>query len=138
MTGTNLDINDFGPLNNANIELKKLNVIAGVNGSGKTTSSKLLYCILTSLSTEKEYLSNISIHEKFNKVTEELLKEFEFEHDLQTELNKIINSFPKLNDISYNDNIENFITSLKKIINKSKINNKEKYMEQLNEIKYVL
>ena len=138
MTGTNLDINDFGPLNNANIELKKLNVIAGVNGSGKTTSSKLLYCILTSLSTEKEYLSNISIHEKFNKVTEELLKEFEFEHDLQTELNKIINSFPKLNDISYNDNLENFITSLKKIINKSKINNKEKYMEQLNEIKYVL
>ena len=134
----NLDINDFGPLNNANIELKKLNVIAGVNGSGKTTSSKLLYCILTSLSTEKEYLSNISIHEKFNKVTEELLKEFEFEHDLQTELNKIINSFPKLNDISYNDNLENFITSLKKIINKSKINNKEKYMEQLNEIKYVL
>ena len=134
----NLEINNFGPINNANLELKKLNVIAGINGSGKTTSSKLLFCVLTSLSNEKEYLSNIGIHEKFSKVMEELLKEFEFEHDLLIKLNKILNGFPKLNDVSYNDKLENFITSLKKIIDESKMSNKEKYMEQLTDIQQVL
>jgi len=122
----NLEINNFGSINKANLELKKLNVVAGVNGSGKSTSSKLLYCVLTSFSAEKEYLSNISIYEKFSKVMNELLKEFEFEHDSLIKLNKILNSFPKLNDVSYNDKLENFITSLKKIIDESKINNKEK------------
>lgn len=138
LSNINLDIIDFGPINKANIELKKLNVIAGVNGSGKTTSSKLLYCVLTSLSKEKEYLSNISIHEKFNKIMNDLLKEFEFEHNSQIKLNKILNSFPKLNDASYNDKLENFIASLKRIIDESKINNKEKYMEQLTEIQHIL
>lgn len=138
MPKINLDIMDFGPINNANIELKKLNVIAGVNGSGKTTSSKLLYCVLTSLSNEKEYLSNIGVHEKFSKIMNELLNDLEFEQDLLIKLNKIINSFPKLNDTSYNDKLENFITSLKKIIDESKINNKEKYMEQLSDIQQVL
>lgn len=134
----NLEINNFGSINKANLELKKLNVVAGVNGSGKSTSSKLLYCVLTSFSAEKEYLSNISIYEKFSKVMNELLKEFEFEHDSLIKLNKILNSFPKLNDVSYNDKLENFITSLKKIIDESKINNKEKYMEQLADIQQVL
>lgn len=68
LSNINLEINNFGPINKANLELKKLNVIAGVNGSGKTTSSKLLYCVLTSFSAEKEYLSNMGIHEKFSKV----------------------------------------------------------------------
>lgn len=138
MSIINLTISDFEPINNANIELKKLNVIAGVNGSGKTTSSKLLYCVLTSLSNEKEYLSNISIHEKFIKVMDDLLDEFEFEQDLLIKLKKILNNFPKLNDASYNDKFENLITSLKRIINESKLNNKEKYMEQLTNIEHVL
>lgn len=134
----NLDIRDFGPINNANIELKKLNIIAGVNGSGKTTSSKLLYCVLTSLSNEKEYLSNISIHEKFSKVMNDLVDEFEFEQELLLKLEKILNNFPNLNDSSYNDKLESFITSLKKIIDESKLNNKEKYMDQLTDIEHVL
>ncbi|WP_458404710.1 AAA family ATPase [Methanobrevibacter sp.] len=138
MSVINLDIKDFGPINNANLELKKLNIVAGINGSGKTTSSKLVYCILTSLSNEKEYLSNISIHEKFSKVMNDLLDEFEFEQELLLKLEKILNNFPNLNDSSYNEKLENFITSLKKIIDESKLNNKEKYMEQLTDIEHVL
>lgn len=138
LSDINLDIKDFGPINSANIELKKLNIIAGVNGSGKTTSSKLLYCVLTSISDEKDYLSNISIYERFKKVMNDLLDEFEFEQDSLLKLKKILNKFPKLNDSSFNVKLENFITNLKKIIDESKINNKEKYMEQLTDIEHVL
>lgn len=42
----NLEITDFGIINKANIGINKINVIGGVNSSGKSTASKLLYCLL--------------------------------------------------------------------------------------------
>lgn len=42
----NLEINNFGPINKANIELNTINVVGGVNGSGKSTVSKVLYSFL--------------------------------------------------------------------------------------------
>ena len=89
MSNINLDITDFGPINKANIELKKLNVIAGVNGSGKTTSSKLLYCFLTSNSDEKEYLANMSINRRIRSTINYLLDDFEFEFKNYLELSNL-------------------------------------------------
>ena len=43
-----LKINDFGQINNAEINIKKINVVGGVNSSGKSTVSKILYCYLKS------------------------------------------------------------------------------------------
>ena len=42
----NLEIKDYGPINNANIELNKINIIGGVNGSGKSSVSRILYSFL--------------------------------------------------------------------------------------------
>ena len=53
----NLEINDFGRINKADIEINKINVIGGVNSSGKSTASKLLYCFLKSKSiNRKDYI----------------------------------------------------------------------------------
>ncbi len=60
-----LDIENFGSINEAHIKLGKLNIIAGVNGSGKSISSKLLFCFLTATSKERYFLSNNSIYERF-------------------------------------------------------------------------
>ncbi|WP_296849366.1 hypothetical protein [uncultured Methanobrevibacter sp.] len=43
-----LEINDFGQINYAKINIKMINVIGGVNSSGKSTVSKILYCYLKS------------------------------------------------------------------------------------------
>ena len=60
-----LEINDFGQINYAKINIKKINVVGGVNSSGKSTVSKILYCYLKSeiddesidylLNSEKQY-----------------------------------------------------------------------------------
>lgn len=44
----NIKINDFGPINKADIDLNKINVVGGNNATGKSTTSKLLYCFLKS------------------------------------------------------------------------------------------
>ena len=41
-----LEIKYFGRIHYANINLNKINVIGGINSSGKSTASKLLYCFL--------------------------------------------------------------------------------------------
>lgn len=51
-----LEIDGFGLINKAKIDIGKINVVGGVNSSGKSTASKLLYCYLKAMSlTRKEY-----------------------------------------------------------------------------------
>ena len=43
-----IKLNDVGSINNAEIDISKINVVGGVNSSGKSIVSKLLYCYLKS------------------------------------------------------------------------------------------
>lgn len=43
-----LILNDIGPIDNAIISINKINIVGGVNSSGKSIISKLLYCHLKS------------------------------------------------------------------------------------------
>ena len=139
MSNINLDITDFGPINKANIELKKLNVIAGTNGSGKTTSSKILYCFLTSNSDEKEYLTNMSINRRIRFTINYLLDNFEFEFKNEMELRRLNSELIlKSADNTYNYQFTDNINLLKKIVNESQITNKETYLEKINAIEDAL
>ncbi len=133
----NLDISNFGAIENAHIELKRLNVIAGINGSGKSTSSKLLYCFLASNSSEGTYLANKSINDRFIPLLENLEEKLELDSNLP-EIKKVINNLPKLTDKNYNSKLNAEIRSLKRILNNCQIKNKNKFLEQIREIEYGL
>ena len=61
----NLNIKNFGPINEANININKINVVGGKNASGKSFSSKLLFCFLTSLSDKGKFIENNGIYGSF-------------------------------------------------------------------------
>ena len=48
------NLRNVGPINEANIELGKINVIGGWNNTGKSTTSKLLYCFLKATSSKRQ------------------------------------------------------------------------------------
>lgn len=54
MSKMRLKINNIGPIHEADINLGKLNIVGGRNGSGKSTSSKLLYSFLLAASPESD------------------------------------------------------------------------------------
>lgn len=56
-----LEIKNFRSINEANIEINKINVIGGVNGSGKSTVSKVFYSFLkgNSLNGRVYYIQKI-------------------------------------------------------------------------------
>lgn len=63
----NLGINDVGMINEANIEINKINVVGGVNASGKSTASKFLYCFLKAMSLNRKDYALATILPTINK-----------------------------------------------------------------------
>ena len=57
-----LEIENLGLINKANLEIGKINVIVGKNSTGKSTSSKFLFSLLTAASGEGTQLANNNIH----------------------------------------------------------------------------
>ena len=56
-----LEIENLGLINKANLEIGKINVIVGKNSTGKSTSSKFLFSLLTAASSEGTQLANNNI-----------------------------------------------------------------------------
>ncbi len=62
-----LEINEMWSINNANIDIGKINIIGGNNSTGKSTTSKLLYCFLKS---GTEYGKNLVIWDITKQIDE--------------------------------------------------------------------
>lgn len=67
-----MEVINYPPINKAKIEINKINVIGGVNGSGKSTASKIFYSFLKGNSTKRREYALQNILDDINAVIDEL------------------------------------------------------------------
>lgn len=133
------EINDFGAIKEAKLNIKKLNIIAGNNGSGKSTSSKLLYTFLLASSNRGDYLANNSLYNHFKSLI------FKVGHDTNllqndVEMEELLTLLDTLDrdDNFFNESLKKNMEILHDIISDSKIVNKEKLFEDLKNIENLI
>lgn len=127
-----LEINDFGPINDAEIELKKINVIAGNNSSGKSTSSKLLFCFLTAISKEGIYLANRSV---YDRIIEFILN---WNNKLNNKFSSINLPQKSLYDKYLNDDFLKLTSQLQSSVIDDDFPDKNLFLEKLNDINRII
>ena len=86
-----LELNGFGLINNANIKINKINIIGGINSSGKSTVSRFLYSFLkANVLTSDQYFKKILINE-INHLLDVEKETFSIEDNLSKVLKKYYN-----------------------------------------------
>ena len=64
----NINIKSFGAISESNIDIAKINVVGGQNATGKSTTSKLLYCFLKYSSANRQKEAYESVIQQINSL----------------------------------------------------------------------
>lgn len=137
MKDMTLKIKNFGPINDAKLDIGKINVIAGANASGKTTTSKLFYCLLASSSSDGKYLANKGIANLLSPLIVYIWQKAENNTEEQNKLLKFsntVNNFDVMSDIS----LHNIYHDTFQIYEKLDIKNRNFLNEKFKEIDEIL
>lgn len=131
-------INKFGPINEANININKLTVVGGFNASGKSFSSRLLFCIVTALSDEGRRIDNEAINNLFRDLIKRHNLDFSAISNNSNNSYQIANLMDSWNDydVSY-EYLNNFYTSFEDILQKDELITQE-LRNDLNKIEQVV
>ena len=135
-----LKIGNFGSINHAKIEVGSVNVIGGINGSGKSTSSNLLYSFLTAVSSEGEYLLSSSLKERLRGLIDFVYNSYRLDPEISSHLSPkdydVLDELKnQLDDDSYNlDTIKMLYQKTYDFFESSNLSNKEFYFNQLDAI----
>lgn len=139
---TKLHIKNFGPINEANLNINKINIVGGINASGKSFSSKLLFCFLTSMSDKGKFIESNGVYGTFHMTVTRLINKMShFSQDkisynnilLKNELESLLHSWD-FNEISY-EYFLNFYMKFEKIITDNNILIDESSKEELDSLK---
>ena len=130
MINFELFIKNFGIINESNIEISKLNVVTGKNATGKSTSSKLLYSFLASISRDGQEFIN-------NKIQTQLINLLRILSDaFQTD--KFFNFAKALNENSNFEDIIHIFNESFMYFKNSDLSKKEVFLDRFNQIQELI
>jgi len=132
----NLKIKNFGPINKADLDISKINVVAGRNSSGKTTISKLLYTIITSFSSDGEFLIYDSMKEQLVMLINNLQFAFS-QQSIVANLDEILMSVQSNNNYNLKV-IEQEYDNLQFVVETVDFNNKEFFLDSIKNNKEII
>lgn len=132
-----LEIENLGPINKADLDIGKINVIVGKNSTGKSTSSKFLFCLLTSVSKERIFLANADIKSRLKDIFYLLNSGFFGENNFNDDDLKIIGEL--LNKPSSNELFEEVCYRLYELSKGFEAStSKENYLKRLERIQELI
>lgn len=131
-----LEIENLGPINKADLDIGKINVIVGKNSTGKSTSSKFLFCLLTSVSKEGIFLANADIKSRLNDLYSLLRIGFFGENSFNDDLNIIEELLKKPSSNELFEEICYKFYELSKVLDSSTL--KESYLKRLKRIQELI
>lgn len=117
-----LEIKEFEIINRANIEINKINVVGGINSSGKSTASKLLYCCIKSILVNKRKL----LLDRFNSCVNSLIDDIDVS---EMSYEEVLNNFYLFREDFFNKGDE-WSRDLEIAYNINEIDN---FIEMINE-----
>ena len=97
----NVKLENVGVVNNANINIAKINVIAGDNSTGKSTLSKILYSFLRSNSKSRKDLTKNTLINELLELTNELYFFYRNDSIIAKNFQNIYNEIYKKDDIDF-------------------------------------
>lgn len=116
-----LKINDLGPIKEANMGINQINIIGGPNASGKSFSSKLLFCFLTSLSEQGKRIENDGIYGSYDSFIKRWINNtssidsIQYNHaELNDKVSRLMQGWDD-NNIDY-DYLNDFLLKFKSIL----------------------
>jgi len=132
-TKISLEIKDLGLIHKADLEINNINVIVGKNSTGKSTSSKLLFCLMTAYSWEGNNLANNDIKFKILDIIEYLHMR---QQDELSELMKISQMLLRLEDM---DSIDDVLIRMNNLIEELNSDNlKRVCFEKMDKVKEIV
>lgn len=127
-----LEIKNLGLINKANLEINKINVIIGKNATGKSTSSKFLYCLLTAASHEGMILANTGVKKRLlNYILQLRFRSSTNDHIKKSELEELQNTILNIHDGNFEE-VYNEIKYIAEGIYSDEM--RQDYLKELNKI----
>lgn len=83
-----LSLKNFGPLDTANIDIGKITVIGGENATGKSTTSKILYCFLRANSSKRQEITYDYLVNRIKSETRDIQRHLKDHARINIDLNE--------------------------------------------------
>ena len=110
-------LKDFGPINEAKIDIGKINVVGGQNASGKSTLSKILYSFFKSNSYNRQDMALDSCLKSYidllKRVNIRALSDIHFKYPCYERDSKEFNFYQKIHEIVVRYGIDDFSSLFK-------------------------
>ena len=129
-----LEIENLGLINKANLDIGKINIIVGKNSTGKSTSSKFLFSLLTAASSEGTQLANNNIRSRILNFI--LYWETKGSQDMEDKFKRIKNSL--MNNSFSPDTFEDIYNDIVQALENNDFKDKDLCISNLKDLYHII
>lgn len=138
----NLQIKNFGPIEEADIDIGKINIIGGHNATGKSSASKLLYCFLKASCNKRQDFAYESLSSSIYRVLSRINSDVSYRHkpsdmnfeELLEEYENSKEGYYSSSDFEYKKFVERDINDIDNSIKQIQENSDELYLSILRNL----